>query len=70
MHKTSLTGGNVLRLPFLHQRQRRNARPAGMAKKHSGEAFFGCDGALGAVLFPALPELQKLQDGGETGVDP
>jgi hypothetical protein len=56
--------------PFLHQRKLCGTRLTGMGKKHSSEAFFGCNGALEAVLFSTLLELQKLQDGGKTGVDP
>jgi hypothetical protein len=43
---------------------------AGMAKSHSGEAFFGCDDPLEPVLFSALVEIRKLQAGDRTVVDP
>jgi hypothetical protein len=43
---------------------------ADMGKNHSSEAFFGCDGPLESVIFSALLEVQKMQDGEGTGVDP
>jgi hypothetical protein len=43
---------------------------AEIGKRHSSEAFFGCDDPLESVIFSALLELQKLHDGDETGVDP
>jgi len=56
--------------PLPNQKRPCGARLAGMGKKHSSEAFFGCDSALEAVLFSALLELREQQDGGKTGVDP
>ena len=46
------------------------ARLAVLGTIHSSEAFFGCDDPLEAVLFSALLELRKLQDGGGERVDP
>jgi hypothetical protein len=43
---------------------------ADMGKNHSSEAFFGCDDPLESVIFSALLEVQKMQDGNGTGVDP
>jgi hypothetical protein len=40
-----------------------------MGKNHSSEAFFGCDDPLEPVIFSALRELQKLQEGEAAGVD-
>jgi hypothetical protein len=33
-----------------------------LAKKHSSEAFYGCDDPLEAVVFPVLVEILKQQD--------
>jgi hypothetical protein len=43
---------------------------AGMGKKHSSEAFFGCDDPLESVIFSTLLEIRQLQDGDMTCVDP
>ena len=47
---------------------------ADLAKRHSSEAFAGCDDALEGVVFSVLVEILKHQDkAGETGdgrVDP
>jgi hypothetical protein len=43
---------------------------AEMGKSHSSEAFFGCDNPLESVIFSALMEIRKLQDGEAYGVDP
>lgn len=42
---------------------------ADMGKNHSSEAFFGCDNPLESVIFSALLEIRKLQDGDITRVD-
>jgi hypothetical protein len=43
---------------------------ADMAKCHSSEAFFGCADPLESVIFPVIPEIRKLHDGGSPDVDP
>jgi hypothetical protein len=43
---------------------------AGVGRNHSSEAFFGCDDPLESVIFSALLEIQKMQEGDITGVDP
>jgi hypothetical protein len=42
---------------------------ADMGKNHSSEAFFGCDDPLESVIFSALLEIRKLQDGDVNDVD-
>lgn len=42
---------------------------ADMGKNHSSEAFFGCDDPLESVIFSALLEIRKMQDGEVPGVD-
>ena len=37
---------------------------AGLAKKHSSDAFFGCDDPLEAAVFSVLVEIVKVQDPG------
>ena len=34
-----------------------------LAKKHSSEAFYGCDDPLEAVVFSVLVEMSRQQDG-------
>jgi hypothetical protein len=43
---------------------------AEMGKKHSSEAFFGCDDPLESVIFSSLLEIRKMQDGDINRVDP
>jgi hypothetical protein len=43
---------------------------ADRGKNHSSKAFFGCDDPLESVIFSALLEVQQMQDGEGTGVDP
>ena len=43
---------------------------AEMGKNHSSEAFFGCNDPLESVIFSALLDIRKLQDGDITRVDP
>jgi hypothetical protein len=43
---------------------------ADLGKNHLSEAFFGCDDPLESVIFSALLEIRKLQEGDVTGVDP
>jgi hypothetical protein len=61
--------GRASRL-FLQQKQQCGSRLADMGKDHSSEAFFGCDDPLEAVLFSALLEIHKMQDGNADNVDP
>jgi hypothetical protein len=42
---------------------------ADMGTNHSSEAFFGCDDPLESVIFSALQEIRKMQEG-DAGVDP
>jgi hypothetical protein len=45
-------------------------RLTGLAKKHSSEAFFGCDSPLEAALFSSLIEISRSRAEGEEHVDP
>ena len=44
------------------EEQQYGERLVALAKKHSSEAFYGCDDPLEAVVFSVLVEILKQQD--------